>query len=171
MLPNITPTPRTWLINALVVPLEGAERHCYYDSKHNRFIEIPTDVFVTLDAEGIGSTRSKPELLVYKDVIERMRAKDGTVHPINKLSLDVRKQVQNKFVKTLGIREEKTIYNIVAAQQPSATLALDNLTSHSKQLSQIEGWWLMKFREELLEEFVTRYVAAYNINLSTVSIR
>lgn len=174
MLPIITPTPKEWLINAIIEPLEGSERLCYYDKRHNRFVSISLAIHLTLDAElqkRVPSAYNKHDLLVYKDLIERLSRNDGTVQPINKLSLDERKQVQRRFVKMLeGMSEQQEVYDIVATQEPSTTLVLDKLANYEKHLAQIETWWLMKYRDELLEEFVTRLVTAYNIDLTTVTV-
>lgn len=165
---------KRWLIDALIVPLEGAEQHCYYDKKHNHFIALTTDVFLTFDAVlvyRVNTTYSKKELSAYKDLIERLRSKDGTIIPINKLSLDVRKQVQHQFVKILkGMIEQGGIYHAVDTQDESSTLVLDNLTTLSKDYAQIHNWWWMKFRSELLDGFVERFLTAHNIDLNTVNV-
>ncbi|CAM3747741.1 hypothetical protein MUGA111182_07015 [Mucilaginibacter galii] len=165
---------KRWLIDALIVPLEGAEQHCYYDKKHNRFIALTTDVFLTFDAVlvyRVSTTYSKKELSAYKDLIERLRSKDGTIIPINKLSLDVRKQVQHKFLEMLGkIKEQAGIYRAVKAQDETSTLVLDNLTEHSKDYAQIHNWWWMKFRGELLDGFAERFLESHNIDLRTVYV-
>jgi len=163
---------RNWLTIGFEQPTGSINEDFYYDKKNNEFFSIVlTDQFMLDEnlnlASDITTTYTKTQEASLIDRLRRIELKDPTILSIDRISLDERKSVMQRFVNSQSNSDLVKILQQRINNQDYRTMFDFCFGNEADDLTK-QNWEELK--DSFLQQKVDTFLNLNNINIDTATL-